>query len=210
MSNLAFPPSMRSLINELSKLPSIGERSAIRLAYHIVSDGAKHTDLLVEAIKAANEKIKFCAECFGFSESDICKICSNPKRDRSLVCVVEKPADVISLEATGSYKGLYHVLHGLWSPLRGITPEETRIAELVGRVSRSRESGGIESPGIEEVIIATATSVEGDATALFISKQVKEHGASVTRIAQGLPKGGDVEFADEITIAYALDGRRNL
>jgi recombination protein RecR len=214
MPFVPFPPAMRRLINELTKLPAVGEKSAIRMAYHLLmrEEGASIT--LAAAIREARENTRFCAECFALCEGEFCAICSDPSRDRSVLCVVEKPADVFVLERSGGYRGLYHVLHGLWSPLRGVGPERTRIGELFQRLKISRtpepaQNGNIHVP-IEEVVLATGATVEGDATALYIARAVNELGVNATRIAQGLPKGGELEYADEITVTHALQGRRSI
>ncbi len=197
-----YPPAMRRLVNELTKLPSIGEKSASRLAYHLVTSDERLSFSLSDAIREAREKIGLCEVCFTLSENPVCEICGDMTRSRECICVVEKPADVIALERSG-HRGLYHVLHGLWSPLKGIGPEKTRIGDLLRRV----QAAGSE---IKEIIIATSTTVEGDATALYIANAVSELGLSVFRIAQGLPKGGELEYADEITLSHALEGRRRI
>ena len=155
MQHTGFPPAMRRLVNELTKLPSIGEKSALRLAYHLLSRDESEALHLADAIREAREKTHFCRSCFALSEEPLCSICADPGRQRTLLCVVEKPADVIAVERSGGYHGLYHVLHGLWSPLRGVGPEQTRIGELLQRLTSAPASP--EFPAIEELLLATST-----------------------------------------------------
>ncbi len=201
---------MRKLVNELSKLPSIGEKSAVRLAYYLLMKDASESKLLADAIRDAREKTSFCEVCYALCEGPRCPVCNDPARDKSKLCVVEKPADVIVLERSGGYRGLYHVLHGLWSPLRGVGPERTKMRELFRRLELSREAATeSNNVAVEEVVLATGATVEGDATALYIARTVSEMGIAATRIAQGLPKGGELEYADELTLTHALQGRRS-
>ena len=195
---LSFPPSMQKLIKELSKLPSIGEKSAARLAYHLVQNDKNLAKTLSEAMQAAAQTVKHCSRCFYFCEGDECTICRNTSRDTSVVCVVEKPMDLMAIERVGEYRGLFHVLHGLWAPLRGQGPENMKLAELIKRIK--------EEP-IKEVIIATSSTVEGDATALYVGKLLSQLGVKTTRPAQGLPKGGELEYADDVTLSRAFSGR---
>ena len=198
---------MRRLINELSKLPSVGTRSAVRLAYHLLSAKNVSAMDLAEAIERARENVTFCESCFSLTENQYCDVCIDGSRDQSVICVVEKPSDVISIEQSGGYNGLYHVLHGLWSPLKGVEPHEVKIDSLVRRVKKAEEDG---SP-VLELILATGTTVEGDATALYIANALSEQESlKISRIAQGLPKGGELEYADELTLTHALEGRQVL
>ena len=206
MSIYLYPPSMRKLVNELAKLPSVGEKSAGRLAYHLITTDEKDASDLADAIRHARSQIKFCEQCFGLTEDNRCEICGDPSRKSTEICVVEKPADVIALEKSGGFVGLYHVLHGLWSPLKGIGPEKTKIGELLQRIDEAESSG---TP-VQEVVLATGTTVEGDATALYIANILSERGIRVSRIAQGIPQGGELEYADEMTLTHALEGRRAL
>ncbi len=206
MCPVRYPSAMRRLVNELSKLPSIGEKSAVRLAYHLISTDERDVGLLASSISGCRESIRFCNTCYFLAESQKCEICSDPSRDESKVCVVEKPADVIAIERSGGYDGVYHVLHGLWSPLRGVGPSNTKVQELLERASLKH---GTDSP-ISEVVVATGTTVEGDATALYIATALSEMGIETFRIAQGLPKGGELEFADDVTLTHAIQGRRRL
>lgn len=197
---------MQKLVNELTKLPSIGEKSALRLAYHLLIKDRNDSLLLSKAIEEACEKVSLCEVCYSLCEETLCVHCSDNNRIKSQVCVVEKPVDVIALERSRKYHGVYHVLHGLWSPIKGIRPEQTKIGALFERVQKGVSLA--EYPKIEEVVLATSTTVEGDATALYIAQTLRELGVSVTRIAQGMPKGGELEYADEVTLTHALDGRR--
>ena len=198
MSVLAFPPSMQKLVRELSRLPSIGEKSASRLAYHLINNDKALSRSLAEALGKAVDAVKHCNLCFFLTEGEQCTICSNPSRDSSLLCVVEKPMDLIAIERVGEFRGLYHVLHGVWAPLRGQGPESIRVAELMERVKKG---------DVKEVILATSATVEGDATALYIAQLLAALKVRATRLAQGIPKGGELEYADEITLSRAFSGR---
>ena len=196
-----FPKQMQELIAELSRLPTIGEKSATRLAYHLVvheKDLAK--DMSRALLKAASE-IKLCKRCFFLTDSEICPICADETRDESLLCVVEKPVDLVSVERIGEYKGYYHVLHGLWAPLRGQGADSMRLEELMTRC---------EAGVVKEVIIATSSTVEGDATALYIARLMQDFNINVSRPAQGVPKGGELEYLDDVTLSRALAGRVSL
>jgi recombination protein RecR len=189
------------LINELSKLPGVGPKSAARLAYFILRGSKEDAVSLADAIVDVKERMGFCSVCFNISERDPCPICDDPQRDRTLVCVVEEPLDVIALDRTGEFNGVYHVLHGAISPVDGIGPDQLRIQELIDRVRESE---------FAEVILATNPNIEGDATAMYIARQLIQFGVNVTRPASGLPVGGDLEYADEVTLGRALSGRRAL
>ncbi|MDZ4786062.1 MAG: recombination mediator RecR [bacterium] len=197
----SFPPSLWKLVQQLARLPSIGTKSAMRLAYHMLNNEPELIEALRESLLEAKEKIKHCQRCFFMTEEPICSICSNPNRDKALLCVVEKPADVLSIERSGEYRGVYHVLQGLWAPLRGKGPDSMRLKELIARVK---------DEGIREVILALNATVEGDATALYIAKSLAPLGVLSTRLAHGLPKGGELEFADDITLSHAFNGRRDV
>ncbi len=205
MSASSCPPAMRRLIHELSKLPSIGEKSALRLAYHLLMRERGESIALADAIRDARERTALCEECFALCEGTRCAVCSDAGRDRTVLCVVEKPADVMAIERGGRYRGLFHVLHGLWSPLRGVGPERTRIGELVDRVKRLRAA---DPSAVAEVVLATSATVEGDATAMYVARLMRDAGVRASRIAQGLPKGGELEYADDLTLSHALEGRR--
>lgn len=204
----SYPKAMQKLVNELTKLPSIGEKSALRLAYHLLIKDREESLQLARAIEEACEKVCLCETCYSLSDEPLCTHCRDQNRARNLICVVEKPVDVIALERSGKFRGLYHVLHGLWSPMKGIRPEQTKIGALFERVQKGLQENSEKFPQIEEVVIATSTTVEGDATALYVAQTLRELGVSVTRIAQGMPKGGELEYADEITLTHAMDGRR--
>ena len=197
MSKLALP--LERLIQELAKLPSIGQKTAQRLAFHLLKVNAEDAVALADAIRELREKIRFCSQCFNLSESELCPICSDPRREKGSLCVVEEPTNLLALERTGAFRGLYHVLGGALSPLRDVGPDQLRTAELVQRV-RSSE--------VEEVILATNPNVEGEATAVYLARLLEPLGVRITRLAQGLPAGGDLEYTDELTLRRALEGRR--
>ena len=192
------PKPVLNLIDEFSRLPGIGPKTASRLTFYLLRAGAEQTNALADALRDLHQKVVFCSRCFNIAESDPCAICADEHRDRRLICVVEEPLDVLAIERTGDYLGLYHVLHGAIAPVEGIGPEDLRIAELVERVARIKP---------REVIIATNPNIEGDATAIYILRQLEGSGVAVTRLARGLPIGGDLEYADEVTLSRALAGR---
>jgi len=194
----SFPPALQKLIAELTKLPSIGEKSAARLAYHLVNGNRALAGSLAQALQHAAQNVKLCSRCFFLSESELCAICSSSSRDASLLCVIEKPMDLIAIERMGDFRGYYHVLHGLWAPLRGQGPESMKLNELVARVKTGE---------VKEVIIATGSTVEGDATALYLARLINELGIRSSRLAQGMPRGGELEYADDVTLSRALAGR---
>jgi recombination protein RecR len=193
---------LAALIDELQKLPGIGPKSAQRLAFHLLKQPAANVNALAKALVEAKEQIKFCSICANLSADDPCDLCRNPSRDRSQICVVAEARDLVALERTKEFKGLYHVLQGLISPMDGIGPEQLKVKELLSRLS-----GG---DAVGEVILAINPSVEGEATCLYLSKLLKPSGVKLTRIAFGLPIGGDLEYADELTLAKALEGRREI
>jgi recombination protein RecR len=186
------------LIDQFAKLPGVGKKSAYRLAYHVMQAPPDQARSLAQAIIAVKEKIVFCSQCFNVTDDDPCPICRSNERNKSLVCVVEEPHDVLAFERSGAFQGLYHVLGGVFSPLDGIGPEELKISELVAR---------IKCDGIREIIIATNPTAEGEMTANYLAKVLKPLGVTISRIARGLPMGGDVEYADTNTIMRALEGR---
>jgi recombination protein RecR len=192
---------IQDLIDELSRLPGIGPKSAQRLAFHLVKSPPDDAKRLAEAIVQAKERIYFCRECGNVAEGELCRICRDEGRDRTVLCVVEEPKDVSTIEKAGVIKGRYHVLGGAISPLDGIGPEDLRTKELLERVERDR---------VTEVIIATNPNLEGNATAMYVSALLKPAGVRVTRLASGLPVGGDLEYADEVTLSQALEGRREM
>lgn len=196
-----FSPSIEKLIESFEKLPSIGNKTAIRLAFYMLNTSEEQANEFVKSIQDARKNLKFCSKCFNISDTDPCEICSNAKRDQSQICVVEDVKDVIAIEKIHEFKGLYHVLHGTISPMDGIGPDDIRIKELLSRLMDGT---------VKEVILATNPKVEGEATAMYISKLVKPMGVKVTRLAHGIPVGGDLEYTDEFTLGKALEGRTEL
>jgi recombination protein RecR len=189
------------LIDELNKLPGVGPKSAQRLAYYVIRLPAEEAQSLAEAIIAVKERIIFCSVCQNMTDTDPCPICADSRREQSQICVVEEPLDVLALERTHCYRGLYHVLHGVISPMNGIGPEDLKMKEL-----RPRLEDGL----VQEVIIATNPTLEGEATAMYINRQISNLKVKVTHLARGLPVGGDLEYADELTLGRALQGRQEL
>ncbi len=198
-NNTALPLVL--LAEQFAKLPGIGMKSAQRLAYHVMSMTEEDVKEFADALIRAHSTVKCCSECQNLTEDELCPICSDDMRDRSVICVVETPKDISAFERTNEYKGVYHVLHGLISPLDGITPDKIRLKELLARINKG---------GVEEVIMATNPTVEGEATAMYISKLLKPLGVKVTRLAFGLPIGGTLEYADEVTLFKALENRNEI
>ncbi len=199
MHGVAEP--IQRLIQALERLPGIGPKSASRLAFYILRMPEDQVQDLAEAIATLKENIVYCSRCQNLSQTDPCAICRDPHRDQHLVCVVEDPLDVVAIERTGTYKGVYHVLHGAINPVEGVGPEDLRVDALLQR---------LEKEPIEEVIIATNPNMEGEATAMYLARLLHARGVRVTRLARGLPVGGDLEYADEITLSRALEGRREI
>ena len=195
-----FSPVVDNLIAQLSRLPGVGTRTAQRLAFHLLRVPAEEADALAEAIREAKERVGFCRECGNLTEEELCAVCTDARRERTVICVVEQPVDVLSMERTHEFRGLYHVLGGALSPLDGVEPEHLRIDELVCRV---------EANGVEEVVLATNPNMTGEATANFVADRLRGR-TRVTRLASGLPVGGDLEYADEVTLGRALAGRRDM
>ena len=193
-------PSVENLVAQLTRLPGVGTRTAQRLAFHLLRASKDEALALAAAIEVVKERVRFCSECGNLTEAELCQICADARRDRTVVCVVEQPADLVSLERTHEYRGLYHVLGGSLSPLDGVEPEHLRIDELLGRVERN---------GIEEVVLATNPNMTGEATAAYLADRLRGR-VRVTRLASGLPVGGDLEYADEVTLGRALSGRREM
>ena len=202
MSTPLHDPVSR-LVFEMSKLPGIGEKSATRLAYFILKQSEEYSQALADAILGAKRKIRLCSQCFTFTEVDPCRICSSGERDRSVICVVERPSDVLSLDRATAHRGLYHVLHGVLSPLDGIGPEELKIRELLVRIRTSEIS-------VQEIVLATNPSVEGEATALYLARLLKPIGLKVTQLAYGLPVGGLIEYSDRQTIGRSMENRMEI
>lgn len=196
-----YSPSIEKLIESFERLPSIGHKTAIRLAFHMLDLDKEKTEEFINSIIEAKKNLKYCSKCFNISDTDPCPICSSPKRDSSIICVVEDVRDVIAMERTHEFKGVYHVLHGSISPMNGIGPDDIKIKELLTRIAEN---------DVKEIILATNPRVEGEATAIYLSKIIKPLGVKVTRIAQGIPVGGDLEYTDEVTLSQALEGRREL
>jgi recombination protein RecR len=197
VNNLAEP--IERVIHELNRLPTIGRKTAQRLAFHLLKLPKQEVRALAEAITDLRERIQFCKDCFNVADDELCPICANPKRERTTLCVVEEPTNLLALERTSSYQGLYHVLGGALSPLKDIGPDELHVRELMARVQRGDYT---------EVIMATNPNVEGEATAVYLSRLLKPLGPNITRLAQGLPAGGDLEYTDDITLRQAFEGRR--
>ena len=195
-----FSPLVDNLIAQLSRLPGVGTRTAQRLAFHILRVPKEEAFALADAIREVKERIGFCRECGNLTEEELCTICADARRDRSIICVVEQPADLLSVERTHEYRGVYHVLGGALSPLDGVEPDHLKIDELVSRVDRN---------GVEEVVLATNPTMTGEATAAYLADRLRER-VRVTRLASGLPVGGDLEYADEVTLGRALAGRREM
>ena len=196
-----YSPSIEKLIESFERLPSIGHKTAARLAFYILNASEEETNEFVSSIINAKKNLRYCSKCYNISDTDPCTICGNPKRDETQICVVEDVRDVIAMEKTHEFRGIYHVLHGSISPMNGIGPEDIKIKELLARLQDGK---------VKEIILATNPRVEGEATAMYLSKLSKPLGIKVTRIARGIPIGGDLEYTDEITLTQALEGRREL
>jgi recombination protein RecR len=195
-----FGPLVDNLVSQLSRLPGVGTRTAQRLAFHLLRVPKEEAFALAEAIREVKERIGFCQECGNLTEEVLCAICNDARRDRAVICVVEQPADLVSVERTHAYRGVYHVLGGALSPLDGVEPEHLRIGQLLQRVERN---------GVEEVVLATNPNMTGEATAVYLADRLRDR-TRVTRLASGLPVGGDLEYADEVTLGRALSGRREM
>lgn len=196
-----YSPSIEKLIQSFEKLPSIGNKTAARLAFYILNASEEETNDFISSIVNAKKNLKYCSKCYNISDTDPCPICSNPKRDQSEICVVEDVRDIVAMEKTHEFRGVYHVLHGSISPMNGVGPDNIKIKELLARLMDGQ---------VKEVILATNPRVEGEATAMYLSKLIKPLGIKVTRIAHGIPVGGDLEYTDEITLTKALEGRREI
>lgn len=201
MAQNVLPPPVQRLINELARLPGIGPKSAARLTFYLLRAGKEQATDLAQALQDLTERTRFCSVCFNITEEVPCPICLDAARDQSLLCVVEEPLDVVALERSRAYNGRYHVLHGAISPVEGVGPEDLRIAELVARVEQGQ---------FKEIILATNPTLEGESTALYIQRRLGRPGLRLTRLARGLPVGGDLEYTDEITLLRAVEGRQDL
>ena len=197
-----YPRSLNKLINELGKLPGIGGKTAQRLAFHVLSLTDREAEMLAESIVEAKRSLHYCSVCGNLTDKDVCGICSDNSRDKTVICVVETPQDVMAMERIREYKGMYHVLHGAISPAEGVGPADINLKSLIERLQSDSD--------VEEVIIATNPNIEGEATAMYIARLLKPAGIKVTRIAHGIPVGGDLEYADEVTLLKAVEGRREL
>lgn len=199
MATATYAPAVQALIDELGRLPGIGPKSAQRIAFHLLKLPTPDVERLSRSISEAKQKVRFCERCFNVAESELCAICTDPRRDGSVLCVVEEARDIVAIEKTGEFRGRYHVLLGAISPIDGIGPEQLKVRELLNQLS---------SGEVTEVILCTNPNIEGEATALYLARLLKPLGVTVTRIASGLPVGGDLEYADELTLGRALEGRR--
>ena len=193
------PPALERLIQDLSRLPGIGKKTASRLALHIMRSSAEEARILAADLAELHNAVKLCSRCYVFSETDPCKICSDPSRDQQVVCVVEGTDDLIAIEKTGAFQGVYHILHGVLAPMDGIGPDEIKVNELVGRIRRER---------IAEVLLATSSTVPGEATASYLARMLHSEKVKVTRLACGIPMGMDIKYADDVTLAKAIETRQ--
>ena len=196
-----YPATIVNLIKSICKLPGIGEKTAERLAMHILRAPRKEAEQLSKSILEAKENVRLCKLCYGLSDDEVCKICTDPTRDASLLCVVEQPADMVAMERSGAFIGRYHILSGVLSPMNGVGPEDIRLGELVAKIKRGQ---------IKEVVLATSTSVEGEATASFIAERLEAYALRVTRIASGVPMGGDLKYVDQVTLKKAMEARHDV
>lgn len=196
-----YGPYLQALVDELGRLPGIGPKSAQRIAFHLLKVAPEDALRLSDAIVAVKERVTLCTRCFNVSEGETCDICRDPRRDGSILCVVEDPRDIVAVEKTQEFRGRYHVLHGALNPIEGIGPDQLRVRELLAR---------LEDEGVTEVILCTNPNLEGEATAMYLARLLKPLGVKATRIASGLPVGGDLEYADELTLGRALEGRREV
>jgi recombination protein RecR len=192
---------LQALVDELGRLPGIGPKSAQRIAFHLLKVAAEDATRLADAIVAVKERITLCPRCFNVAEGGLCTICTDPGRDGSIICVVEDPRDIVAVERTQEHRGRYHVLQGALNPIEGIGPDQLRVSELLAR---------LDDEGVREVILCTNPNIEGEATAMYLARLLKPLGVTVTRIASGLPVGGDLEYADQLTLSRALEGRREV
>ena len=196
-----YPASIQNLIKNIAKLPGIGEKTAERLALHVLRAPRRDAEQLAQSLLDIKDKVQFCKKCFALSDSELCSLCCDPARDPSILCVVEQPADMVAIEKSGAFRGLYHVLSGALSPMNGIGPENIRIRELMSRIQKDQ---------IQEVVLATATNVEGEATASYIGQLLEKNQIKVSRIASGVPMGGDLKYVDQVTLKRAMETRHAL
>jgi len=198
---VAYGALLQALVDELGRLPGIGPKSAQRIAFHLLKVAPEDAMRLAEAIVAVKERVTLCPRCFNVAEGDLCDICADPRRDSSVLCVVEDPRDIVAVEKTQEFRGRYHVLQGALNPIEGVGPDQLRVRELLGR---------LDDEGVKEIILCTNPNLEGEATAMYLARQLNPLGLKVTRLASGLPVGGDLEYADELTLGRALEGRREV
>lgn len=203
---MLYAGPIQDLIDELARMPGIGPKSAQRVAFYLLQASTEDAKRLAHAIVEAKDKVRFCEKCFNVSDQELCEYCRSTRRDATIICVVQDPPDIVAIERTREYQGLYHVLQGALSPIEGIGPEDLRVAELLDRL-RTPEDGG---PAVTEVIVATNPNIDGDATAMYLARLISPLGVLVTRLASGMPVGGDLEYADEVTLGRAIEGRRRL
>ena len=196
-----YPASIQNLIKNIARLPGIGEKTAERLTMHILRAPRQEAEQLAQSIINIKDKVRFCKRCFALSDGDLCKLCRDPSRDSSLLCVVEQPADMVAVEKSGAFHGMYHILSGALSPMNGIGPENIRIRELMSRIQKDQ---------VKEVVLATSTTVEGEATASYVAQLLEAHQIKVSRIATGVPMGGDLKYVDQVTLKKAMDTRHDL
>ena len=196
-----YPASIQNLIRNIAKLPGIGEKTAERLAMHILRGSRQEAERLAHSILNVKDKVKFCTSCFALSDEETCSLCSDPARDPTFVCVVEQPADMVAVEKSGAFRGRYHILSGALSPMNGVGPEDIRIRELIARIEKDR---------VKEVVLATSTNVEGEATASYVAQVLAKYPIKITRIASGVPMGGDLKYVDQVTLKRALETRHAL
>ena len=202
---MRYPNALIQLIRELSRLPGVGPKSAQRLAFYLFAQTKEEVEAIAQAMLEAKQVLKLCPVCYNITDTDLCAVCSDGSREQEVICVVEEPGDVIAIERSGEYNGLYHVLHGALSPMNGIGPEQLKLGGLLKRVTEK-----VATDAKLEVILATSTTVEGDATSMYVQRQLEPLGANVTRIAYGLPVGGSLEYADEVTLGRAIAGRQKV
>jgi len=193
-----YPASIQNLIKNIAKLPAIGEKTAERLALHLLRGTRQDAEQLANSILNIKDKVRFCSRCFALSDGDLCGLCADPARDPTYICVVEQPADMIAVEKSGAFRGMYHILSGALSPMNGIGPEDIRIRELIARIDKDQ---------VKEIVLATGTNVEGEATASYLAQILEKYPLKVTRIASGVPMGGDLKYVDQVTLKRALDTR---
>ena len=196
-----YPASIQILIKNIARLPGIGEKTAERLALHLIRGSRQEAEQLANSILNIKDKVRFCSRCFALSDGDMCGLCSDPARDASFLCVVEQPADMVAVEKSGAFRGMYHILSGALSPMNGVGPEDIRIRELIARVEKDQ---------VKEVLLATSTNVEGEATASYIAQILEKYQIKVSRIASGVPMGGDLKYVDQVTLKRALETRHAL